>query len=409
MTENGRATVETRRIFMSSVVPSPAFATVLLLLSAAACTRGGEVLGPGGAVVLHASTVRLATGGDHACAVAGGVLSCWGSDTEGQLGVPAGGAGAQRPVNIPGTWLAPAAGSGHSCALAVDGSVSCWGANDKGQLGTNDLVASSSPRAVPLPAEAIELRTRFEFTCAVLADATLWCWGYNWEGQLGQGDQHPGTDRPSPVQVGSGSDRDWVYVSTGQGHACGIRAPGALYCWGRNTDGQLGQGATQPPQIRAPVQVGTDTDWVEVACAQGTTCARKHDHSLWCWGTMGSGALAVGDLDPRLVATRVPAYSDWLSVTNSTFHTCGLRPGGQIWCAGRNTEGQLGSPDTVDAIPTMLLADPNPGWVEVSAGHFFTCARKADDSVWCTGKNNNGQLGVDPATLARSNLFVRAR
>lgn len=406
MTNRLRATVETGRHIPSAVAAVAAFASLSMLSGAGACTRAGDVLGPGGAVVLHASAVRVATGDAHVCAVAGGVLTCWGDDADGQLGAPAAGAVPPRPVTVPGTWLTPAAGTRHTCALAVDGSVSCWGANDKGQLGAGDLVASSSPRAVSLPAEAVRLSTSFEFTCAVLADATLWCWGYNWEGQLGQGDKHPGTDRPSPVQVGS--ERDWTHVSAGQGHGCGIRAPGALYCWGRNTAAQLGQGVTDPLQFRAPVQVGRDTDWVEVACAQGSTCARKRDRSLWCWGTMGSGTLAVGDLEPRLVPARVPVYSDWLSVTANTFHTCGLRPGGEIWCAGRNTEGQLGSPDTIDAIPNMLLADPNPGWVEVAAGRFFTCARKPDDMVWCTGDNSSGQLGPDPTTLSRSNVFVRA-
>ena len=382
-------------------------AVMSLLVATAACTRAGDVLGPGGAVVLHASTVRLATGGAHACAVAGGALACWGNAADGQLGVAPGSAMAQRWVDVPGTWLAPAAGSRHSCALAVDGRVSCWGANDKGQLGSGDLVGSSSPRLVPLLTEAIALRSQFEFACAVLADASLWCWGYNREGQLGQGDGFPGTDQPSPVQVGR--DRDWIDVGTGQGHGCGIRAPGALYCWGRNTDGQLGQGATEPQQIRAPIQVGTDTDWLDVECGQGTTCARKRDHTLWCWGSMGSGALAAGDVAPHFLATRVPLYADWQSFTANVFHTCGIRAGGQIWCAGRNTEGQLGRPDTVDANPNMSAADPNPGWLEVSAGQFFTCARRADDSVWCTGQNSDGQLGADPATLSRSSVFVRAR
>ena len=45
-------------------------------------------------------------------------------------------------------------------------------------------------------------------------------------------------------------------------------------------------------------------------------------------------------------------YSDWSASTVGTFHTCGLRPGGEIWCAGRNTEGQIGAPDFVDALPT---------------------------------------------------------
>jgi alpha-tubulin suppressor-like RCC1 family protein len=379
---------------------------IIIASAAVACTSTGDVLGPGGPVVLHDTEVRLATAFTHTCSVTGGVLWCWGDNSDGQLGAPAAGPGPQAPVMVLGTWLAPAVGTRHSCALAVDGGVSCWGANDVGQLGAGDLVPSGEPRAVALPDETVELRTGFEFNCAVLADASLWCWGYNWEGQLGQGDLHPGTDRPSPVQVGR--DRDWVFVATGQGHGCGIRAPGTLHCWGRNTDGQLGQGAVLPQQHRSPTQVGTDNDWVEVSCGQAHTCARKRDRSLWCWGTMASGVLAVGDVNPRLTPARVPVHSDWVSVSANTFHTCGVRQTGEIWCAGRNTEGQLGSPDLVDAIPNMLLSDPNSGWVEVRAGRFFTCARRADNSVWCMGDNADLQLGVG-ASITRTNIMVRAR
>ena len=375
------------------------------------CTRSGEVLRPadgGGPVVLHQSDVRLSAGFGHACAVSGGAMTCWGDDGDGQLGAAAGdaGAAARPPVTVPGgPWVAPAAGSTHTCALAADGGVWCWGGNANGQLGSGDRVARAEPRQVRLPDKAIDVRTGFEFTCGVLADASAWCWGYNWEGQLGLGDTHPGEDHLEPIQLGS--ERDWTFVATGQGHGCGIRSPGRLYCWGRNTESQLGQGVTQPQQMRAPVQVGTDADWIAVGCGQSTTCARKRDGTLWCWGAQSSGALAVGDVMPRLTPTRVPTYSDWSDATVGTFQTCGLRPGGEIWCAGRNTEGQIGAPDFVDSLPNMMRADPTAGWIEVRAGRFFTCARKADESVWCMGINGEGELGVDPAVLDRSATMVR--
>jgi len=324
------------------------------------CTRSGEVLRPvdgGGPVVLHLTDVRVAAGFGHACAVTAGALHCWGDDGDGQLGVAAGDAGmGQAPVTVAGgPWVAPAAGSVHTCALAADGGV--------------------------------------------------WCWGYNLEGQLGLGDTHPGDDHLEPIQLGTA--RDWVFVATGQGHGCGIRSPGTLYCWGRNTESQLGQGVTQPQQMRAPVQVGSDADWVEVGCSQSTTCARKRNGTLWCWGAQPSGALAVGDAAPRLLPALVPDITDWSEATVGTFHTCGLRPGGEIWCAGRNTEGQIGAPDFVDALPNMMRADPTTGWVEVRAGRFFTCARKGDDSVWCMGINTSRELAVDPATLGRSETMLR--
>jgi len=377
---------------------------------AASCTRTGEVLRPrdgSTTVVLQVTDVRLATGFGHGCAVVAGALTCWGDNSDGQLGVGGNDADTgQAPVTVGGgPWIAPAAGSTHTCALANDGTVWCWGGNANGQLGAGDRTGRPDPRQVALPAKAVDVRTSFEFTCALLADASLWCWGYNWEGQLGLGDTFPGDDHLTPIQLGDA--RDWTFVATGQGHGCGIRAPGRLYCWGRNTDSQLGQGTTNPEQIRAPVQVGTDTDWVEVGCSQSTTCARKRDGTLWCWGAQASGALAVGDVNPRPTPARVPTYSDWSASTLNTFHTCGLRPGGEIWCAGRNTEGQIGGPNLVDSVPSMLRADPTSGWIEVRAGRFFTCARKADDSVWCMGVNRERELAADPVTLDHSVTMVR--
>jgi alpha-tubulin suppressor-like RCC1 family protein len=381
-----------------------AFATVAL----GSCTNRGEVLRPADApVVLHASDVRLSTGDSHACAVASGVLTCWGADYEGQLGVPTNGMGSgQGPGTVAGgrSWVVPAAGARHTCALAANGQVWCWGANDFGQLGAGDLVPSSDPRSVVLPSQALDLRTMFDHTCALLTDASLWCWGDNAEGQLGLNDQYPGTNALLPIRVGT--SRDWVFVATGQGHGCGIRSPGALYCWGRNTDAQLGQGSANPAEIRTPTRVGTDTDWVEVTCGQGNTCARKSSGGVYCWGTMESGALAVGDVARRAVPARVPLFSDWLGIATNTFHTCGLRANGEIWCAGRDTEGQIGSPDLADALPNMQRADPNARWIEVRTGRFFTCARKADGSVWCLGANTDHQLATDPA-ISRSSVMIQ--
>ena len=387
-----------------------ALASVAFALAVGACTRSGEVLRPadgGGPVVLHLTDVRVAAGFGHACAVTGGALHCWGDDGDGRLGVAAGDAGmGAPPVTVAGgPWVAPATGSAHTCALAVDGGVWCWGGNANGQLGSGDRTARAEPRQVSLPAKAIDVRSAFEFTCALLTDASVWCWGYNLEGQLGLGDTHPGDDHLEPIQLGTA--RDWVFVATGQGHGCGIRSPGTLYCWGRNTESQLGQGVTQPQQMRAPVQVGSDADWVAVGCSQSTTCARKRNGTLWCWGAQPSGALAVGDVAPRLVPALVPDFADWSEATVGTFHTCGLRAGGEIWCAGRNTEGQIGAPDFVDALPNMMRADPTTGWIEVRAGRFFTCARKADESVWCMGVNTSRELSVDPATLGRSGTMLR--
>ena len=166
---------------------------------------------------------------------------CWGSDGDGQLGVLPGGAGtAQAPVTVarhvagPGGRNPPQLRDRRRWRGVVLGRERHGPARRRGSR-----CASSSPRPVALPAEVLDLRSGFEFTCALLADASLWCWGYNWEGQLGLGDTHPGNDRLGPC---SWARRDWVFIATGQGHGCGIRAPGDLYCWGRDTKGSSVRG-----------------------------------------------------------------------------------------------------------------------------------------------------------------------
>jgi alpha-tubulin suppressor-like RCC1 family protein len=73
--------------------------------------------------------------------------------------------------------------------------------------------------------------------CGVKADGTLWCWGSNTDGQLGDGTTSP---RLVPTQVGAATD--WVDVSAGDYHTCATRRTGGVFCWGNNLDGQVGDG-----------------------------------------------------------------------------------------------------------------------------------------------------------------------
>jgi alpha-tubulin suppressor-like RCC1 family protein len=371
-----------------------------------ACSARGEVLREGSSdpIVLQPTDVRLATGYFHACAVVNSKLYCWGQSSDGELGLPLGEDIGPRVISV-SSPRAPAAGRAHSCVLDNTGRVYCFGDNQFGQLGSGDPEPqNATPSLVTLPAPAVALASSFDHNCALLSDASLWCWGANREGQLGLGDTHPGADHFEPVRVGT--QHDWTFVSTGQGHSCGIRAPGSLYCWGRNTGFQIGQGSSEPQQYRSPQRVGADTDWVEVSAGQNDTCARKRSGTIYCWGNPEGGALAVGDASPRSTPTLVPEIDDWLSVSTNTFHTCGVRKNGQIWCAGRNTEGELGASNLVDVVPNIQPVGSDTDWTEVRAGRFFTCARKADDSVFCTGANEAGQVSSDPS-VDRSNTMLR--
>ncbi len=82
----------------------------------------------------------------------------------------------------------------------------------------------------------------------------------------------------------------------------------------------------------------------------------------------------------------------WKSVVAGTLHSCGIHLDQTLWCWGRNESGQLGlGPDVVEAdVPTQVGSEL---WLEVSASLAHTCAIKADHTLWCWGDNTYGVLG----------------
>ncbi len=346
----------------------------------------------------------VATGQMHTCAIRGGVLACWGANGAGRLGL-GDEVDRDRPAQVTsgGPWVEVSAGDRHTCARDEAGAIACFGDNDRGQLGLGDLAARRTPERVSLPRPALSVSSGFEVTCAVLDDRSAWCWGENLEGQLGRADTYPGAPSPTPLRVGEESD--WTRVAAGQGHVCGIRAPGTLWCWGRNTDGQLAQGDSAPVQLRAPTRVGTSSDWIDVDVGQDTTCGLRADGSMWCWGANNFGQAGAPPSSHLATPLRVGADADWIEVRTDTFATCARKSSGSLWCFGRNVEGQLGLGDTVDrSTPTRV--DVATDWVQIDVGRFHACGRKTSGAILCTGENRDGQLGL--ADRDRRSTFTEA-
>lgn len=390
--------------------------TIALLLLAwvtGGCVETGEVLGPaldgeagsGTGVALAANAVTAGEG--HVCGLFSGQLACWGRNDQGQLGL--GDLDARQTpvfVDFDNSIRQVSPGAGHTCALDDLGLVFCWGGNERGQIGIGTREPSLRPAEVPLTARAAVLASGFSHSCAILMDASLWCWGQNSEGELGQGDPTPARNEEARRATDGLSARvvpgEWRSVVTGQGHTCGIRWDGSLWCWGRNSRYELG---TEPVgQVREPVRVGDGTDWTAIDAGQHHTCGLRRDQSLWCWGENTASENDLGfplgiDAELVMVPTRV-AFGPWREIVVHTFHSCALDSAFDLYCWGRNVEGQLGLGDLVlRKSPTRV----GENFARLALGAFFTCAVRRDGRSVCTGKNDFGQLGN--GTLMRTAVF----
>ncbi len=332
-------------------------------------------------------------GQTFSCALAQGTGFCWGNNVQGALGS---GDRQSSLVAVPIVGGAAfdelALGEAHSCGLEhTSGRVMCWGYDANGQLGLGDTASRAMPVVVALPGPASHVTVGYVHSCAVLRDGALYCWGATDEGELGLDDMVGARDALSPTRVGQAND--WKYVSAGQGHTCGIRGKGSVYCWGRNTEGELGVGGGMPIQLRAPARAGTFDDFTTLDLGQDDSCGLRADGSLWCWGSPGNGKLTGSPNGPSLEApTQIGSDTDWIAVSTDVFTTCAIKRSLALYCWGRNVEGQLGVGDTNDRATPTPTGDGR-AWASVGVGRFHVCAQTTDHAVYCAGADESGQLG----------------
>ncbi len=199
--------------------------------------------------LMGATAVRV--GSTHACAIVDAGVQCFGLNSGGELGVPRFDAPPWEvePIRVPdvrdATSIAP--GFDHTCASHRDGTVTCWGSNSRGQLGLPELATGTPPTRVPGVDGVDRVEAGWSSTCAIRR-GELWCWGDGTHGQLGTG-RHFEPRAPERVDL-----RPPVRsVSLGVSHACAIDGDGRPWCWGANVRGQLGDGTRENRYVPTPV------------------------------------------------------------------------------------------------------------------------------------------------------------
>ncbi|MCL1975567.1 MAG: Ig-like domain-containing protein [Firmicutes bacterium] len=252
-------------------------------------------------------------------------------------------------------------------------------ANNEGSVTVTATIKNSV-----LDGKILELASGNLHVMAITTTGSLWGWGVNTFGQLGDGSY--GNFRLLPCRIGT--DSDWVAVAPGLYHTLALKKDGSLWAWGRNNNGQLGDG-TLIDRL-TPVQIGTDTNWATIVTGNIHSIALKKDGSLWLWGSNEFGQLGDNTSIDRLSPQRLGADNDWEIAAGGYNHTLALKKNGSLWAWGQNSFGQLGNGTITESKTPVNIAG---SWSLISAGGYHNLALKADGSLWAWGLNSNGQLG----------------
>ena len=233
-----------------------------------------------------------------------------------------------------------------------------------------------------------------EFGCAIRCDGAVWCWGANRYGTLGDGTI---TSRatPAPVHDLGGPA---TTLAVGFHHACAV-VGGAVRCWGRNDDGQVGGGAG-PDQPTPRTIAGLARPAVGLAGGGTHTCALLDDGSVWCWGGNRNGQLGDGTNVSRLAPGAVRQLGGpAAALVAGQYHSCARMVDGDVRCWGSNYLGALndGSGNDQTRPVTMPLDDAA---VSLAAISNHGCAVLAGGELWCWGFNGDG--AVDRSLVNRT-------
>ncbi len=228
-------------------------------------------------------------------------------------------------------------------------------------------------------------------TCAVKTDSTVWCWGKNSSGQLGIGNT---TNQTRPVQVSLLSGVTSVGVH--ENFACALKSDGTVWCWGYNGMGQLGNGVTTNSNI--PVKVEPLVAAVQISVGYGHACALKSDKTVRCWGWNVLQQLGDNTASTALAPMTPLGLSDVKEIRAGVFSTCALLDDANatVRCWGAGNNGGLGDgtatySTSTKTSPTGILGvaklGGSPGWGN-------ECVVLTAGTVKCWGLNNSGQLGI---------------
>jgi len=342
--------------------------------------------------------------------------------------------GYYEPASAANNGAEQVTSSGATCALLVDRTLRCWGNNFSGEVGDGTDVSRAAPVTVvdsdgtgALPG-VVDVASGTSSTCAVLASGLVKCWGSDGFGALGNGPDAGSSLRPAQVLNGTQPLGGATQVSVGFEHACALLQNGTVRCWGRNQNGQVGDGTTSTRNTATVVvdEAGTGalSGVVQISASLDSTCATKADGTARCWGANESGQLGDGTASgpsTRPVTVRngdTTPLAPIVQVASIGTTSCALLADTTVRCWGANNRSQLGNGGTTPSpTPVTVLATsgstPLSGVLSLTGGTSTVCTIVVGGGARCWGSNDGGQLGINsttsttrPVAAQRSNFSI---
>lgn len=263
------------------------------------------------------------------------------------------------------------------------------GGNSNGQLGDGTITTTTAFAELPNTVGDVgwkKISAGLQISAGIRSDGTMWTWGPNFSYHLGDGTT---TSKSSPVMIsGIGGWRDVVMYNSTQ---LALREDGTIWSWGDDSYGDTGHGTTSG-MYSIPTQIGTSTNWTQIAVGQKLFACINSKYELWMWGSRTDYPAMSPATALFSSPVQVGSLTNWKQISIGRTFVGAIKTDGTLWTWGDNTSGQLGN-GTLISTSSPIQVGSLTDWKSVVCGHSAWYAIKTNGTLWSCGLNGIGQLG----------------
>jgi alpha-tubulin suppressor-like RCC1 family protein len=380
-----------------------------------------------------AGVTAVSAGNGFSCAVLGDkTVKCWGTNDYGQLGRNLGGMYTQTTPVVVDTFSPPSvpladvvaisSGESDTCAVVLSGNVWCWGRNTYGQRGMGTTRSSvggylenatlvQTSNSNPSGLDGVRaISVGAGHVCALRTLNRRSCWGDNTKGQLGTGSSGINILYPTSVAATSGIS-NWVAVAAGGNHSCSLSDVNDLYCWGEDSDGELGNERSSSQKDAPFAVVGAIS---QATSFSAPTAKRMNESGFTLSATSDSGIIPTLTSSTQSVCVIesgvVTLKAAGVCTINALLGAVGIFTAGETVSRNIQVSGIQPSSTTSDATSiattsAVLNGTANPGYIATTTT--FTYGTSADLSGATTSAAGTSLSGssVQATTVSLTGLL----
>ena len=285
----------------------------------------------------HVKFKTIVTGYTHSFAFDyNGKLWAWGDNKYNEILIDEDHSSAPVMIDNYLNFIKIVCGTNHTFGITDNGTIYSWGANEYGQLGIGYINRCEKfPIIVSKQIKSKKIISRYGFTFVRTHDDKLYAWGNNNFGAISMDESRESVPVPRIIP---NADR-FRKIFDGIMHIFTFDVNNNIWAWGLNSYGQLGLGFRNERKGMTKLKNGQAYNFTKIVCGLMHSLALdKHDR-VWSWGRNIEGQLGNGNgVNIISVPSMIKIDVKIKNITCGTLHSFAIDDKGTLLSWGYNRE-----------------------------------------------------------------------